>query len=92
MNVSLARSNIIMFGKTSCPYCRAAKETAECLRDNKRIASFEFRDLASKDAEQTMQTRAYRTVPQIFVGDVFIGGNSDFQRMVEEQFGSKCAR
>ena len=56
-----------------CPYCMQAKT----LLKNKG-ADFEeigMHDLSPADLQALMQkTNNYRTVPQIFIGDTFVGG------------------
>ena len=57
----------------SCPYCVRAK----MLLNNKGV-SFEevsMYDVSSEERQQLVQkTNNYRTVPQIFINDRFIGG------------------
>ena len=57
----------------SCPYCVRAK----MLLNNKGV-SFEevsMYDVSSEERQQLAQkTNNYRTVPQIFINDQFIGG------------------
>ena len=57
----------------SCPYCVRAK----MLLNNKGV-SFEevsMYDVSSEERQQLAQkTNNYRTVPQIFINDRFIGG------------------
>ena len=57
----------------SCPYCIRAK----MLLNNKGV-SFEevsMYDVSSEERQQLAQkTNNYRTVPQIFINDRFIGG------------------
>jgi glutaredoxin 3 len=58
-----------------CPYCVRAKELLK-----KKGARFEEVDVfMDRDARQEMEQRAggRQTVPQIFVGDVHVGGCDD---------------
>ena len=66
---------IVMYTKSYCPYCHAAKDLLE-----KKAASFEEIDV-TRDPEgfRAMVARAggRTTVPQIFIGDTFVGGCDD---------------
>lgn len=56
-----------------CPYCMQAKT----LLKNKGVDFEEIgmHDLSPADRHALMQkTNNYRTVPQIFIGDTFVGG------------------
>ncbi len=62
---------VVMYGNTTCPYCGAAR----MLLTKKAVA---FDDIIiSNDAQkrEEMLTRSGNlTVPQIFVGDILVGG------------------
>lgn len=62
----------------TCPYCHAAKS----LLDQKGVAYDEI-DVLDQDARMQMTTRAQgrRTVPQIFVGEIHVGGYDDMAAM-----------
>lgn len=56
----------------TCGYCYAAKRLL-----NKKGISFKEMDVAGdpvKRAEMTQRSAGGRTVPQIFVGDIYVGG------------------
>lgn len=59
----------------SCPYCHAAKR----LLDRKGVAYSEIDVSRDPGLRQAMTARANgrRTVPQIFVGAVHVGGSDD---------------
>ncbi len=64
---------VTLYTKDTCPYCINAKR----LLDSKGIAYTEISvyDLSSEErATIAQKTNNYRTVPQIFIGDTFIGG------------------
>lgn len=66
---------VTLYTKGYCPYCKATKALL-----TKKGVSFVNHDITN-DPKRTkeMLTRAKggRTVPQIFIGDVHVGGNSD---------------
>ena len=67
-------SDVTLYTKSYCPYCIQAK----ALLQGKGVP---FRDIEITDdpvLAEEMQRRAGRhTVPQIFIGDVHVGGASD---------------
>lgn len=67
-------AKVIMYTKEYCPYCRHAKE----LLNAKKVAFEEIRvDLDAAELEKMMKLSNRRTVPQIFINDVSIGGYDD---------------
>ena len=65
-------AEVTIYSTTVCPYCIRAKQ----LLERKGVAYKEIN--LSKDAHEVrvelMQRTNHRTVPQIFIGDQFIGG------------------
>lgn len=65
-------ANVIVYSRTVCPYCTNAKQ----LLKQKGVAYQEI-NLDHEDPQvriELMQRTNYRTVPQIFINDQFIGG------------------
>ncbi|HTT85414.1 MAG TPA: glutaredoxin 3 [Rhizomicrobium sp.] len=73
---------ITIYTTPICPYCVRAKELLQ-----KKGAAFEEVDVfMDTGARHEMETRSgRRTVPQIFVGDVHVGGSDDLAAL--EQCG-----
>ena len=71
---------IKIYGTTICPFCEAAKE----LLKQKKIG-FDFINFDEDPAlrDKMSQDLNYYTVPMIFIGDKFIGGFMDLQKMQE---------
>jgi glutaredoxin 3 len=71
-------ATIKLYGNDTCPYCGAAR----MLLKKKRV---EFDDiLVNEDAEglAEMRARTERTsVPQIFIGDIHVGGFDDLSEL-----------
>jgi glutaredoxin 3 len=66
---------IVIYTKSSCPYCHMAKDLLR-----RKGATFNEIDVSGRPGEQqAMSVRANgrRTVPQIFIGDVHVGGFDD---------------
>lgn len=74
--------SIVIYTKSSCPYCHAAKE----LLIQKGL-QFEEIDVTGKPEEQdAMSVKAHgrRTVPQIFIRGTSIGGCDDLYSLERE--------
>jgi len=68
-------SKIRMYSTAVCPYC----QRAEMLLKSKGVAEIEkIRiDLDPAQREEMMQKTGRRTVPQIYIGEVHVGGFDD---------------
>lgn len=64
--------DIVIYTTRSCPYCRMAKELLQA----RNLAYEEISVEGDFEARAKMTQRAggYSTVPQIFFGDVHVGG------------------
>ncbi len=66
-----------------CPYCSNAKK----LLQSKGVAYEEIgmHDMTSDERHALMQkTNNYRTVPQIFIGDTFVGGFDELNQFNQQ--------
>lgn len=71
--------SVEIYTTPSCPYCHAAKR----LLDRKGVAYAEIDVSRNPGLRQAMTARANgrRTVPQIFVGAVHLGGSDDIHAL-----------
>jgi len=69
---------VVMYATGWCPYCERARQ----LLQRKRVEFTEI-DIDKDPAlrEEMMQRSGRRTVPQIFVGDVHVGGCDDLHEL-----------
>lgn len=69
---------IIIYTAKLCPYCTMAKKIL-----NKKGAPFIEINVDSKPGlrQEMMQKTQRRTVPQIFIGDMHVGGFDDLYRL-----------
>ncbi len=68
-------ADVLVYTQNNCPYCRNAK----ALLTSKGVAFTEI-DLfeqPARTAEMIARSGGRRTVPQIFVGGVHVGGSED---------------
>ena len=66
-----------MYSVDPCPYCAAAKALLKS--KNVEIEEFDIWKDESKAKEMLQRTNGARTIPQIFVGNHYIGGNEQLQ-------------
>ncbi len=67
--------HITVYSGPNCPYCARAKSLLQ-----KKGAAFEEFDVRADPAkldEMLKRTGGKKTVPQIFIGDKYIGGSDD---------------
>ena len=76
---------IIIFGKDTCCFCLKSKE----LLDNNNI---EYKYILMDEVSAYYQTNylnkvpnTYKTVPQIFIDNKFIGGYSDLEPIINKK-------
>ena len=69
-------AKVTIYSKGYCPYCKMAKATLKKLG-----LSFDELDITNNTRyEQEMRQRSKRrSVPQIFINELHIGGNDDLQ-------------
>ena len=70
---------VIIYTGPMCNYCSAAKH----LLNKKKISYIEF-DIAvdqSKRQEMQEKTNGARTIPQIFIGDTYVGGYNELKAL-----------
>jgi glutaredoxin 3 len=69
-----AQPKVTIYTTPYCPYCHAAKALLK-----KKGVAFEEIDVRDASKRQQMMLRAHgrRTVPQIFISEVHVGGSDD---------------
>ena len=70
---------ITKYSGDPCPYCDAAKALLKS--KNIEIEEFDIWKDSAKAKEMLQRTNGKRTIPQMFVGDHYIGGNDDLQAL-----------
>jgi len=69
------KKDIILYTKSHCSFCKGAK--ALLRRKGVSFTEFEISDNPELMAEMIEKAGGRRTVPQIFIGDVHVGGGQD---------------
>lgn len=74
---------VMVFSKSYCPYCNNTKRILSEL--NAKYTAYELnQEPDGDDIQQALhKMTGQRTVPNIFIGRVHIGGNSDLENVVK---------
>ncbi|ABV93618.1 putative glutaredoxin 3 [Dinoroseobacter shibae DFL 12 = DSM 16493] len=70
---------ITLYTKDYCPYCKAAKALLH--RKGARFTNHEITGKPALRAEMIQRAGGLRTVPQIFIGGVHVGGYDALTRL-----------
>lgn len=74
-------ANVTIYSTSVCPYCVRAKR----LLDDKKVAYTEVDVSSPAERDKMIQkTGGKRSVPQIFIGDVHIGGCDDLYALNQQ--------
>jgi glutaredoxin 3 len=68
---------VTMYSGDPCPYCAAAKALLKT--KNVEVEEFDIWKDPAKAKEMLQRTNGARTIPQIFIGETYIGGNDKLQ-------------
>ena len=68
---------VTMYTGSVCPFCEAAKALLKT--KNVEIEEFDIWQDPAKAKEMLQRTNGARTIPQIFIGDHYVGGNDQLQ-------------
>ncbi|KAJ8481842.1 hypothetical protein ONZ45_g15173 [Pleurotus djamor] len=76
---SIVQHKVVIFSKSYCPYCKRAKALFSSNYPNLETKVYELDQLPDGSAIQDYleEKTGQRTVPNIFVNQVHIGGSSD---------------
>ena len=72
-------AKVEIYSHDRCGYCKRAK----ALLDRLGVEYTEYNIYEDEDAMAVMREGGHRTVPQIFIDDVHIGGHDDLVEMHE---------
>ncbi|XP_053144495.1 glutaredoxin-1 [Hemicordylus capensis] len=87
VNSKLRANKVVVFGKTSCPYCHKAMDLLK--KCNLTSEHLEYCDIATQSdmddiQDYLLKITGARTVPRIFFGQKCIGGYSDLHALEEK--------
>ena len=70
---------VTIYSGDPCPYCGAAKALLKS--KNVEFEEFDIWNDPATAKEMLQRTNGKRTIPQMFIGDHYIGGNDDLQAL-----------
>ncbi|CAG8607228.1 2055_t:CDS:2 [Acaulospora morrowiae] len=73
----ISENFIMIFSKSYCPYCKRAKKTLEELGQKFQAIELNERDDGAEIQKYLFQRTNQKTVPNIFIRNVHIGGCDD---------------
>jgi glutaredoxin 3 len=73
---------IVIYSKSSCPYCHAAKELLR--RKGAAFTEIDISGDPSARTEMLARSGGASTVPQIFIGSTHVGGCDDLYALEEK--------
>ncbi|XP_008209404.2 glutaredoxin isoform X3 [Nasonia vitripennis] len=79
----IASDKVVIFSKTTCPYCKMAKEVFDKLKQSYTAIELDKRDDADEIQDILGEITGARTVPRVFLNKEFIGGGTDVKKLYE---------
>lgn len=76
-------NNVVVFSKTWCPYCKAAKAALNESKANYEVVELDNRNDGDDLQDALLEISGQRSVPNIFFAKQHVGGNSDLQELVK---------
>lgn len=74
---------VTIFGKEGCGFCRRAQQLCEQKDFNFTYLDIHKENISQADLEKTIG-KPVHTVPQIFIGQEYIGGYTEFSNKVAD--------
>ncbi|KAK4041285.1 thioredoxin-like protein [Parachaetomium inaequale] len=74
---------VMVFSKSYCPYCNNTKRVLDGLNAKYKAIELNQEDDGDDIQNALQKMTGQRTVPNVFIGRVHIGGNSDLEAVVK---------
>lgn len=82
---------VTIYGRMSCGFCVRAKQLCELKDLDHEFVDMIREGISKADLAETIG-KPVLTVPQILVGDVHVGGYTEFARFIEERSSAALGR
>ncbi|GJC87135.1 glutaredoxin [Colletotrichum liriopes] len=76
-------NKVVVFSKSYCPYCRQTKSVLDELNTDYTVLELDQIDDGSAIQDALQEITGQRTVPNSFIAQKHIGGNSDLQGLLK---------
>ncbi|KAL6262378.1 glutaredoxin-C4-like isoform X2 [Pogonomyrmex barbatus] len=83
VNELIAKDSVVIFSKTSCPYCKMAKQVFDSLKKTYTAIELDDREDAQEIQDVLGEMTGARTVPRVFLNGKCLGGGTDVKRLHE---------
>ncbi|XP_036243585.1 glutaredoxin 2 isoform X1 [Molothrus aeneus] len=80
----ISRNCVVIFSKTTCAYCRMAKNLFQGLNVNYTAVELDLNRNGKQFQDILEQMTGGRTVPRVFINGTCVGGATDAQKLHEE--------
>ncbi|CAN8217772.1 unnamed protein product [Coccothraustes coccothraustes] len=80
----ISHNCVVIFSKTTCPYCRMAKTLFEGLNVKYKAVELDLNTNGRQFQDILEQMTGGRTVPRVFINGTCVGGATDTQKLHEE--------
>nr|DBA18205.1 TPA: hypothetical protein GDO54_016481 [Pyxicephalus adspersus] len=80
----ISNNCVVIFSKTSCPYCTMAKRAFDEINVNYKTIELDRIEDGSHLQSALHEMTGARTVPRVFVNGTCIGGGSETRKLNEE--------
>jgi glutaredoxin 3 len=79
VNSEIAAHDVVVFSKSSCPFCKKTKALMEDLKVEATVYELNQMDNGADIQDALLALSGQRTVPNVFVKGEHIGGNQECQ-------------
>ncbi|XP_075473046.1 glutaredoxin 2 [Ascaphus truei] len=80
----VSQNSVVIFSKTSCPYCTMAKEAFNDINVSYKTVELDQQEHGNQIQEALLQITGARTVPRVFVNGTCIGGGTETRKLKED--------
>ncbi|XP_065100391.1 glutaredoxin 2 isoform X2 [Paramisgurnus dabryanus] len=80
----VSRNCVVIFSKTTCPYCNMAKNVFNEIGASYKVIELDEHNDGRRLQETLAQMTGARTVPRVFVNGQCIGGGSDTKQLHQQ--------
>lgn len=77
VNSVIAQHQVVVFSKTTCPFCRKAKQALNEVGANAHVIELDHDKDGGQIQDIMLKKTGARTVPRVFINGKFVGGGDD---------------
>ncbi|XP_075038759.1 glutaredoxin 2 [Mixophyes fleayi] len=81
---TVSRNCVVIFSKTTCPYCKMAKEAFNTINVSYKAIELDQVENGSQLQEALHEVTGGTTVPKVFVNGTCIGGGTETRKLNQE--------